>query len=64
MHKINDELLIKWYIDYCVAQDLNQSKIAKMVSMSRSWASMLVNGHIKKLRFDTRNRIKAILGIQ
>lgn len=63
MHKIKDNLLIKWYIDYCVEKDFNQSEMARKVGMSRAWASMLVNGQIKSLRFDTRNRIKTLLGV-
>ena len=64
MNNKSDNLLIKWFIDYCIDQNLNQSRMAELVDMSRGWASMLVNGQIKRLRFDTRNRIKGILGIQ
>lgn len=64
MQKIKDTLLIRWFIDFCIEKDFNQSRMAKEVGMSRSWASMLINGQIKSLRFDTRNRIKNLLGIQ
>ena len=64
MRKINDNLLIKWFVEFCIENDFNQSRMAKEIDMSRGWASLLVNGKIKSLRFDTRNRIKSILGIQ
>ena len=64
MNKLGDTLLIKFYTSYCIENDFNQSRMAREVGMSKGWASLLVNGKIKSLRFDTRNRIKAILGIQ
>jgi len=64
MNNISDTLLIRWYIDFCIERNFNQSKMAELMNMSRSWASMLVNDQISSLRFDTRNRIKSILGIQ
>ena len=63
MHNKSDTLLIKWYIDYAIEQRWNQSKIASSVGRSRSWASDLVNGKIGGLNFDTRYRIKSILGL-
>jgi len=62
--KINDKLLIKWYIDYCIEEGFNQTKMAERVNKTRSWASLLVKGKITRLCFDTRNDIKKILGIQ
>jgi len=64
MININDKLLIKWYIDYCVENNFSQTQMGKRINRTKGWASLLVNGKIQKLQFDTRNRIKAILGIQ
>jgi len=61
--KMTDKMLIKWFIDYAIESGWNQSKMAKVVGRTRSWASDLVNGNIRSLNFDTRHRIKSILGI-
>jgi len=64
MNRIDDTLLIKWYIEYCSKEDMSQTQMAKNVGRTKSWASRLVHDQIHRLNFTTRNRIKACLGIQ
>ena len=63
MSNIKDDLIIKWFIDFAISRDWNQSRMAKAVGRTRGWASLLVQGKITTLNFDTRNRIKSILGM-
>ncbi len=62
MNNKTDEKIIGKFITWCIENDLNQSRMAEVAKMSRAWASLLVNGKIKSLSFDTRNRIKKIIG--
>jgi len=59
-----DHDLIKKYIDWCEANNFTQTKMGELAGRTKQWASWLVNGHISKLQFKTRGRIKSILGIQ
>jgi len=62
MNNKTDEKVIGKFITWCIENDQNQSRMAEVAKMSRAWASLLVNGKIKSLSFDTRNRIKKIIG--
>jgi len=64
MNNSSDIRLINIFVNWCIANDMNQSEIAKKVGRTRGWASLLVNGKISHLQFTTRNRIKHVLGIQ
>lgn len=61
---ISDKELIEKFKTWCAENDLNQSDMAEIAKRTRQWASLLVKGKITSLSFDTRNRIKKILGIQ
>lgn len=61
---MNDQELIQRYIRWCANNDFNQTKMGELVGRTKQWASWIVNGHTKRLKFTTRNRIKSILGIQ
>jgi len=60
----SDQKLIKKFIDWCSAGGFNQTEMAMLVKKTKGWSSLIVQGKIKRLQFDTRNRIKGILGIQ
>jgi len=62
MNKNGDGKLIKKFIDWCIANDFNQAKMAELAKRTPAWASLLVEGKIKSLNFDTRNQLKRILG--
>jgi len=62
--EIADIELIRKFITWCADNDFNQSKMAELAKRSRQWASLIVRGEITTLSFDTRNRIRNILGIQ
>lgn len=61
---ITDKQLIQKFIRWCTDNDFNQSRMGEIVGRTRAWASLLVKEEITSLSFDTRNRIKRILGIQ
>jgi hypothetical protein len=63
MNKNGDKELIQKFIDWCISQGFTQSKIGLIVDRTKGWASMLINGKINHLQFNTRNRIKKVLGI-
>jgi hypothetical protein len=63
MDKNSDKELIKAFINFCIRLGFNQTRMAEAAGRSRGWASLLVHGEIKSLNFDTRNKIKGILGI-
>ena len=64
MENITDKMLIERYLAWCIANDFNQNQMAEVARRTKAWASYLVKGKITRLQFNTRNRIKAILGIQ
>ena len=64
MSNITDIELINRFISWCIDRDFNQSDMARVLKRTKQWASLLVHGKINRLQFDTRNRIKSILGIQ
>ena len=64
MNNLTDVSLIEAYLKFCADRGLNLEQTGLMVKKTKSWASLLANGKIKKLRFTTRNSIKQILGIQ
>lgn len=62
MNKNDDKRLIKKFIDWCIDNNFNQVKMAELANRTPAWASLLVEGKIKSLNFDTRNQLKRILG--
>jgi hypothetical protein len=62
MNKNDDGRLIKKFIDWCIDNNFNQVKMAELAKRTPAWASLLVEGKIKSLNFDTRNQLKRILG--
>jgi len=64
MTDISDKELIGKFIAWCADNDFNQSRMGEVVKRTKQWASLLVKNRITTLSFDTRNRIKNILGIQ
>ena len=56
-----DRDLIDRFIALCAERGETQTQMARMVRRSRGWASLLVNGRIKRLHFATRNRIAKVL---
>jgi predicted XRE-type DNA-binding protein len=59
----SDILLIQKFILWCKDRGFNQTRIALIAGRTRGWASLLVNGKIKTLNFDTRTTIEKILGV-
>lgn len=64
MENISDKLLIGFFQDYCAEREYTLDQIGQSVGRTKSWASRFVNGHITKLQYVTRIRIKKVLGIQ
>ena len=64
MNKNGDKELIEKFIDWCISNNFNQVKMAKIVGRTPAWASLLVQGKIKSLNFDTRNLIIKLIGEQ
>lgn len=64
MNKNDDGELIKKFIEWCISKDFNQNKIALIVGKTKGWASLLINGKIHRLQFDTKNQIKKLIGEQ
>lgn len=62
MNKNDDGRLIKKFINWCIDNNFNQVKMAELAKRTPAWASLLVEGKIKSLNFDTRNQLKRILG--
>jgi len=58
---MSDLELIKKFLSWCQDRGFNQSDIAGLARRSRSWSSLLVNGKIKRLQFDTRARLTRLI---
>ena len=59
---MSDTHIIREYIKWCEDRGINQSAMAIMVNRSKGWASLLVQGKIKKLHFDTKAQILRVMG--
>lgn len=57
MSKLTDSELINKYREWCNSKGLNQSEVARITGMTRSWASLLNKKKIKTLNYSTRVRI-------
>jgi len=60
--ELGDRDIINRFIEKCSREHLTMEGAAKKVYRSKGWASLLINGKIKKLRFQTRNLILDFLG--
>jgi len=64
MNEMSDSLLIKRFFEWGALNGLNQAEMANFAKRTRGWVTHLKKERIKSLNFDTRNRLKQILGIQ
>lgn len=62
MTENTDRELIKRYVNFCAKQGFNLQEMGALVKRTKGWASLIVNEKIKYLKFETKNRIKAVLG--
>jgi hypothetical protein len=61
MRNETDKELIEKYISHCATLGLTADGLAALVRRTRAWGSMLLNGEIKRLQFQTRVRIERVL---
>jgi hypothetical protein len=57
-----DKDLIQRFISWAIKRELTQTQMATLANRTKGWASLIVRGKIKILKFETRNRIKNLLG--
>lgn len=57
-----DIATIKRYIALCKRRGMTLNAMAAEMGKTGGWASLLVNGKIRGLKWSTRNRMNEILG--
>ena len=62
MSKKNDIEIIQEFVNKCLHEHLTLQEMGKLVGRTSQWASTLVNGKTKKLRFKTKGLILEKLG--
>jgi len=62
MSKTSDIRLVKKFIDTCAARNMRLEDMGLAVDKTKGWASMLVNGKIKRPHWRTRNLMRRFLG--
>ena len=62
MLKHNDKELIGRFVKTCARQRMTLEDMGRAVGRTKGWASMIINGKVKTLRFCTRNRVLEFLG--
>lgn len=62
MNNKRDRELIDRFTAACAKKRMTLEQMGAAVSRSKNWASQIVNGKTKQLRFQTRNLIREFLG--
>jgi DNA-binding Xre family transcriptional regulator len=61
MNNKSDKELIARFVAVCSRKRMTLDDMAASVSRSKNWASLIVNGKTKRLKFQTRNLIREFL---
>ena len=61
VNKKSDIELIKEFIGWAAQRGLTLEEMARTVKRTKGWASAIIRGQIKELKFSTRCRIESVL---
>jgi ATP/maltotriose-dependent transcriptional regulator MalT len=61
MKNVTDQELIRRFLNLCISRDYTQAQVGEIVGRTQGWASALYLGRIRRLSFQTRNRVLSVL---
>lgn len=62
MYKNSDRGLVKRFVTECARRGFTLAEMGAAVGKTRAWASLIINGRIKRGHWRTRNLMKQFLG--